>query len=389
MSHTHPSTGDNETDSMVCMKTTMQHPEQTIAPDNSPMKILVPALLRIKPDALDKLGKYLRTLNMGKVCLFYGHGLTDQLHKRVQGSCRLWDIEILHHSEISTTHSQELFELSNRLPSDTSGIAAIGGGRAIDACKYLSHLRQIPVLACPTIVSNDGFASPFSSLLFEGEKRTVPTSPPQGIVVDTIIASQAPVRFYYSGIGDLVSNLTAIADWKFAYHQTGTYVDDFAVAVAQTAAENFIHAPGKSPSSLASLQTLATGLMLSGIAMDVAGSSRPASGSEHLISHAYDAIQIPNSSLHGLQVGVASLAVSFIQQRSHEAVKAFLIETGFVEFMTRHPLNRRSFIEAIHRAPSMKNDFCTVLSLAENRVALLDYVDHDELMQSMLAPETN
>jgi glycerol-1-phosphate dehydrogenase [NAD(P)+] len=123
--------------------------------------------------------------------------------------------------------------------------------------------------------------------------------------------------------------------------------------------------------------------------MDVAGSSRPASGSEHLISHAYDAIQFPNHSLHGLQVGVAALAVSAIQQRTHEAVRKCLTESGFVEFMATHPLNRESFIDAIRRAPSMKEDFCTVLSVPENREALLDFVNRDGLISRMLTPHTH
>jgi glycerol-1-phosphate dehydrogenase [NAD(P)+] len=132
------------------------------------------------------------------------------------------------------------------------------------------------------------------------------------------------------------------------------------------------------------VRVVASSLMMAGIAMEIAGSSRPASGSEHLISHAYDRLA-EKPSLHGLQVGAASYAVSHLQGDTYELLKKSIQDSGFLSFMEKHPLSRRDFIEAVKFAPSVKEDFYTVLSERGAIENLLAFIEKDELMRLMLA----
>lgn len=346
------------------------------------MKISIPSLLRIKPGILPKVGKYLTQLNIRSVVVYYGEGLQDRFSADIEAACRQAGVEVLQAETLNTNDARALYEVRMKLPRAANGILALGGGRVIDAGKYLSHLASLPLLAFPTLTSNDGFCSPFASLLFDGEKRTIQTRMPQGVALDLEIIREAPEAFFYSGIGDLVSNLTAITDWKLAFHHSGVYVDDFAVATAQTAAESLIHFPSYDKTDLECLRVLANGLLLSGIAMEMAGSSRPASGSEHLISHAYDQLA-EKPSLHGLQVGVATYLVSCVQGKHTEVLRRTLERSGFADFLAQQPLSRQVLREAIAMAPSIKPDFYTVLSKADARKQAQTLLERDPFLQRL------
>ncbi|MGV3527004.1 MAG: iron-containing alcohol dehydrogenase [Candidatus Sericytochromatia bacterium] len=345
------------------------------------MRIDIPDLLRLKADLLPKTGKYLRALEMRQVVLIFGEGLADLYGPLLRDSLTEQGVTLAEELTIRSADSEALFHLSQRLPAGVDGLFALGGGLAIDAAKYLSHLNQLPLLVCPGAVSNDGFASPFSSLLVNGQKRTLKTRMPRGILLDPELLAQAPPALFYAGVGDLVSNLTAIADWKLAFHRRGTYVDDFAVSMAQMAVEGFLHLPDKSPE--ASLRALAQGLMMSGIAMAIAGSSRPASGSEHLISHALDhGAQRPLA--HGLQVGLASYWVSLVSQTHSQVIAQTLEAAGVLDGLRAQRPLRSDWQAALKRAPSMKSDFYTVLDEPGAESRLLEALETDPLLRSVL-----
>ena len=109
------------------------------------------------------------------------------------------------------------------------------------------------------------------------------------------------------------------------------------------------------------MSLLGSALMLNGIAMEICGSSRPASGSEHLISHALDLVSA-RPRLHGLQVGVATYIVSKLQQQGTERIAQVLDAAGFWRGIEEDPFSRREWLEAVKLAPTMKEDYYTILS---------------------------
>src|SRR5262249_35558316 len=120
-----------------------------------------------------------------------------------------------------------------------------------------------------------------------GRRRSLPTGLPDAVIVDTAVCLGAPVPLWCSGVGDLVSKLTAVQDWRLAFDACGTPLNDLAALMSDASVYQFMASPTRDPEGA---RLLATALMLNGVAMEIAGSSRPASGSEHLISHALDHI---------------------------------------------------------------------------------------------------
>jgi glycerol-1-phosphate dehydrogenase [NAD(P)+] len=348
------------------------------------MEIIVPSLLRIKPNALHKIGKYLRDEEFGSIALLYGEGLKGLFSQTVQISLASSGIKVVHESEAKSNDIEDIFQHSLEMPQKLDAIVAIGGGKVIDCCKYLALLRQAPLVSVPTLISNDGFSSPFSSLVVKGARRTVKTVIPHSVILDTEIIRSAPEAFYYSGLGDLFCKFTSVFDWKLAFKKRGEPVNDFAAIICRNAADTFFYYPNKDPQNLEFLRVVASSLLMAGIAMEIAGSSRPASGSEHLISHAYDRMA-QKPSLHGLQVGVASYAVSHLQGETYEPVKQSILSSGFHAFMEKNPLSRKDFIEAVKFAPTVKEDFYTVLSERGAVERVLEFIEQDDLMKGMLA----
>jgi len=320
--------------------------------------LLIPGLVRIKPGALDRTGLYLARAGHRRIVLLVSAGLLPGPGQRLEASLAREGIAVVGREEVveaSFEHASELFTL---LSAGCEAVVGFGGGRALDVAKYVAFLAGLPYFAVPTSLSNDGFCSPQSSLTQGGRRRSLRAAMPAGIIVDTDVCLHAPDTLWWSGIGDLVAKVTAITDWKLAFHARGTPVNDFAALLSDATVFQFMARPVK---DLEGVRLLATSLMLNGIAMEVSGSSRPASGSEHLLSHALDALS-ERPRLHGLQVGVATYVISQLQGQGLERIASVLDATGFWRGISADPFSRREWLEAVRLAPSLKEDLYTVLS---------------------------
>lgn len=321
--------------------------------------ITIPTLVRIKPGALQRLGVYLQRAGHRRIVALTSAGLPAELLQTVKTSLEQSSIELLARDDVVDNRFEHATQLFQDLPSGLDAVVGLGGGKALDVAKYVAFLRRIPYYAVPTSLSNDGFCSPQSSLTIGGRRRSLSAELPHGVVIDVAVCLQAPRLLWLSGVGDLAAKLTAVADWKLAFHQTGEAVNDFAALLSDATVRQFLSRP---ECDVTSTTLLGTALMLNGIAMEICGSSRPASGSEHLISHALDAIsQRPR--LHGLQVGVAAYLVSRLQQQQHTADIAALFEqTGFWDAVAADRFSRSEWLAAAKLAPTLKQNFYTVLS---------------------------
>jgi glycerol-1-phosphate dehydrogenase [NAD(P)+] len=327
-----------------------------------PTQISIPTLVRVKDGALDRLGIYLARSSHTQVAVFVSQGLAAPLQDRVKRSLMDHAVEPAAWVEITDNELEAAAKLFIELPRGTAALVGVGGGKALDMAKYVAFLARLPYYAVPTSLSNDGFCSPQSSLTARGRRRSLPAAMPRAVVIDTGVCRDAPRILTLSGVGDLVAKFTAVRDWKLAFHETGEAVDDFAALLSDGSIHSFL---GHPLFDLEGIRLLATGLLLNGIAMEMAGSSRPASGSEHLISHALDAITAKPRP-HGLQVGVATYLVSLLQRNNSHVIAKLFEVTGFWDAIAADPFLRSEWHEAIQLAPTMKDGFFTVLSLGEN-----------------------
>lgn len=348
----------------------------------TPKQTTIPTLVRVKPGALDRLGLYARRHGFQRVVVLFSEGFDEGLVARLRQSLTSEGREILQMQAVSSLDFDQTSALFQHLPPQTDAIIGFGGGKALDVAKYVGFLSGLPYLAVPTSLSNDGFCSPQSSLTIHGHRRSLPSGVPFGVIIDTAVCQQAPPILWHSGVGDLVSKFTAVTDWKLAFHTAQTPVDDFAALLSDASVYQFAARPTP---DLEGIKLLGTALLLNGVAMSICGSSRPASGSEHLISHALDATS-SRPRLHGLQVGVATYLISLLQGQHTDSIGTLFEVTGFWKAIASDPFDRTEWIEAARIAPSLKNHFYTVLSSRDCLPEIQRHLDADSRLRLCFKP---
>lgn len=345
--------------------------------------IAIPALLKIGPGALGELGTYLKDLRLEKVVILFGNGLIEMFGMDVMKSLAEMGIDVLEYQELDTVRLEDLTSLAFSMPAKTQAVIGIGGGKVIDAAKYCGFLRNLAFISIPTSASSDGFSSASASLLVEGRRKSVPARLAYGIVVDTQIIKSAPKKFIYSGIGDMVSKITALYDWKFEEEHGYGKVNDFATMIAKKAVNSFVRTPFESIEEDLFIKELLDSLAMSGIANEIAGSSAPTSGSEHLISHALDKM-LEQPQLHGIQVGIATYLMSVVQDHRYKRVNTIFTQTGFWDFVKTLGMRRVDFEQAIDLAPSIKPFRHTYLHEQEYRDRAKEVLATDEKLKEIL-----
>ena len=347
-------------------------------------QINIPYLLKIGYGKTAKVGKYLIDKDLPNIALFFGEGIEAMLGETLYKGFAEQGIKIIHKQVVTDINIEEINQVAFSLPPETNALVGIGGGKALDYAKYAANLLRLPYISMPTSTSNDGFCSPTSSLLVGGKRTTVKSAIPFGVVVDLDIIKGAPKICFYSGLGDMISKVTALVDWKEAALRGQARYNDFASMMSYNSLDLLFLKHSADIEAPEFQRSLTNSLLTSGIAMEIAGTSRPASGSEHLISHALDKIS-QKPKMHGLQVGVATYLCALLQNNNEtEGVKNFLTTTGFFDFVKQDPFTKDEFIKALEIAPTIKNNYYTVLSEPDSFDRAVLLVEKNEILRELI-----
>lgn len=196
---------------------------------------------------------------------------------------------------------------------------AVGAGTINDIVKMAAYRLDKPMACVGTAPSMNGFTSAISAILSDGVKTTQPCAAPKVVIADLDVMAEAPHRMIQSGLGDLISKPVSNSDWALSSILNDTPHSAEAMEIIEAGAAMLDGVAEKLPErDRDATAGLVGSLMLSGLAMSVAGSSSPASGGEHLISHYIDmtahAYDLPYD-FHGCQVGVGTLTTAHIYER--------------------------------------------------------------------------
>lgn len=197
--------------------------------------------------------------------------------------------------------------LSERIEDKADVLVAVGAGTIHDLTRYIAFEKDIPFISIPTAASVDGFVSTVAAMTWNGLKKTFTAKAPIFVLADTEIFSRAPYRLTASGISDLMGKYTALADWKISHMITGEYfcsrIYDLEMEAVMEV-ESILE--GIKSGNEECMEKLMYALILSGLAMQMIGNSRPASGAEHHISHLWEMSVINKAidALHGEKVSV-------------------------------------------------------------------------------------
>ncbi len=318
-----------------------------------------PLAIDIESGALARLAPLLqdrRISSGGHVAIVVGPGQGEELAAKLRPQ--------LENADIHTVAGgvEEATALSRALKSEFhDAVVGIGGGRSLDIAKYAASLAGLPMVAVATSLAHDGIASPVASLEHAGRKGSYGVQMPIAVVVDLDYVKRSEPGMRRSGIGDVVSNLAAIADWRLAERDRGEAVDGVAVTFARVAAMAVLHRDdGIEDEEF--LIALAEALVLSGLAMATAGSSRPCSGGDHEILHAIDHL-FPGTAWHGELAGAACLFVTHLRGDETLAAEldACLRRHGLPRLPADLGLSEEQFCAAVRYAPRTRPDRYTIL----------------------------
>jgi glycerol-1-phosphate dehydrogenase [NAD(P)+] len=286
--------------------------------------VLLPERVAIGPGLCEAARSYISRISSNGKVLFV-HGKNSYLNF-------LGIMSGLDADEVTISSPPSLAETIERAdglrPDNFSLVVSIGGGSVIDTGKLLSTRLEIPNVSIPTSLSHDGIASPRVSLRSNSGPASIAARVPRAVFVDLGVALSSPHRFAAAGFGDTVAKKTAVLDWKLASEMGIEEYGDYSAALAELSAEHVLRASKEiAKGTEYGLRVLAEALVSSGIAMAIAGSSRPASGSEHLFAHALQLLR-PGVALHGEMCGVGTIMMAKLHGIDWEYVRESIQVVG-------------------------------------------------------------
>ena len=273
--------------------------------------------------------------------------------------------------------SVQVIKEAEKAAADADFLIGVGGGRVIDTAKIVSYNIDRPFISVPTAASHDGIASARASVTTEGGHSSLQAQPPMAIVADTGIIAKAPHRLLAAGCADVISNYTAILDWELAHRVKGEQVSEYAAALSKMTAEILVKSAEMiKPHQEESAWIVTKALVSSGVAMSIAGSSRPASGGEHKFSHALDRLA-PGKALHGESCGIGTIISMYLHGGDWKAIRASLRSIGAPVTPKEIGIDDATAVEALLMAKDIRPERFTIFDMgltresAENLVQML------------------
>jgi glycerol-1-phosphate dehydrogenase [NAD(P)+] len=273
----------------------------------------------------------------------------------------------------------------------TDLIVTVGSGTLNDIVKFISRRTNIPSIVIATAPSMDGYASDSSALIIDNLKTSVESSYPKVIIGDTEILKQAPMRMILAGLGDMIGKYSALSDWQVSRIVNGEYYCDVTAKISSDAIKKCVdNIEGVKNREDIAIENVMDGLVRTGIAMSFVGNSRPASGSEHHISHFWEMkflFEGKEALLHGTKVGLTSIIVAKLYEmlvvKQVDFDEAIRKAYAFDEIAWKQSINdlygkaapgilsmsekdgRNSIDERISRIQIIKENFSNIIEIAK------------------------
>lgn len=289
----------------------------------------------IRPGAVNEVPEILKSVGCARPFVLYDEttyqAAGELLQSALEGAGVAYTAYILPYAE-PVPDEKVLGQILFNFDPACDLLLAIGTGTLNDLAKYVSFKMGKPYAVVATAPSMDGFVSSVAALMENHMKVTYPAHVPCAVIGDTDILQAAPMEMIASGVGDILGKYTCLCDWAMAREIEGEYYCPELVAIMRQAIDYVVQlvprVPARDPEAIAGVMEA---LVLSGIAMAFAGNSRPASGSEHHLSHYWELqflAQERKAVLHGIKVGIGTVAVLrmyewlFARKIDFEAAKA-------------------------------------------------------------------
>lgn len=335
--------------------------------DYSTRSIEIPKYIIVKPAATEELVTFLKMMKFDKVCFATQETVLDILPDLKESIDRKNQSVFLIDEKLSMDHLITKLDFIHNMNPDA--LVGIGGGAVLDTVKFFGHILNIPLILVPTLASNDGICSPVVSMRLEsGRSDSLRARMPFALFADMNIIYNAPKKYLYAGLGDIISNISAVLDWELSAKLTGEQLDYFAKTLSVMSYKSLLNFKRANIDDENFVEMLVNSLITSGISMEYAGNSRSASGSEHMLSHAADMV-FDTAFLHGHQTGFYTCVIlKAYGTELYEKVLELLCELDFFSYLPQELFNSGIFLQILQLARSIRKRFTILNTLDDNQL---------------------
>lgn len=332
-----------------------------------PKRMELPREVWMGPEVLKEVPGTCKRLSLGEKGYIIADETTYSIAgEKIEESLHREDFEVK--KSIISKADMETAKTVQKESESPDFFLGVGGGTCIDIAKYVSFKKEKPFISVPTAASHDGISSSRASLKGGGKSTSVQAHAPVAVVADTLVIQGSPYRLFAAGCGDMIANRTAVLDWELAHREKGEYYSEYACALSRMSAKLVAeNAEAIRKATEESARKIVKALISSGVAMSIAGSSRPASGSEHLFSHALDQIA-PEPALHGEQCAVGCVMMMKLHEKNWRKTKKALETLNCPTTAEGLGIEADYIIEALTKAHKIRPKRYTILreGLTEN-----------------------
>jgi glycerol-1-phosphate dehydrogenase [NAD(P)+] len=333
----------------------------------------LPRFIVIGHDILDEIVDYCKNLHLSGTAII----VSDENTKKIAGD-RIEDIlstkpfTVMQH-QIRDASMGEVKKVKKLIKNNSASfVLGVGGGRPIDVAKCASFYSNMPFLSVPTAASHDGIVSSRASIMNKNKKESITAQTPIAVIGDTKIIATSPYKLLAAGCGDIISNYSAVRDWVMANKLKNEYFSNYAAALSEMTAQILVENSNMiRPNFEESARMVIKALVSSGVAMSIAGSSRPASGSEHMFSHALDKLA-PRPALHGEQCAVGCIMMMYLHGGDWRSIKTALERIGVPTTAFGLGIDESLIVEALTIAHTIRPERYTILGNGLTREAAED-----------------
>ena len=275
----------------------------------------------VEHGAKDKVGEILRRNGFGKRLYLVADKNTLSASDGILESLKDFTVTTRIYDNLREATVKESMSIAEELDGQ-DGIIAVGTGSLHDISRYAAAKKDKPLCLFATAPSMDGFASYNAPLIDGNFKITYPAKSPEVIIADTKILADSPAELKSAGFGDMVGKYVGLIDWQVSALLTGEYYCEKVAALTRTATDRIMSLSERiTEKDEESAKAVFEGLLLTGIGMSFTKTSRPASGTEHILSHFWECKKLLNNELsdfHGKKVGVATLLIMDLYGKLYE-----------------------------------------------------------------------
>lgn len=267
--------------------------------------------VQIGSGLVKKVGEILGKNGFPKDILLVADKNTLAAAKGIEESLKDFSVEYKIYDEIRVARMEHVEELESLIRGRDIGVLSVGTGSINDPCRLAAARQNKKLCIFATAPSMDGFASYSSPIVANGFKASYPAKSPEVIIGDTKILAAAPAYLKSAGFGDMVAKYIGLADWKISSILTDEVYCEKVAKLTRDAVDKLMSMADRvTQNDEETAGEIFKSLLMTGIGMSFMQNSRPASGSEHIISHLLECVElrdgiIPN--YHGEDIGVSTL----------------------------------------------------------------------------------